>query len=76
MDGEVIRSLDHLRAAIAEAYADDGEVTISYIRGVSLVHHDLKCNVKKTTTKTVGRTRRVDPDDDDRRKGDLDDNDR
>src|SRR4051812_14470784 len=30
VDGEPIRSLDHLRALIAEAYADNGEVTITY----------------------------------------------
>ena len=55
IDGEAIRSLDHLRAALAEAYADDGEVTITYIRGSSLVHHDLHCNVKKAPAKTTGK---------------------
>jgi S1-C subfamily serine protease len=53
IDGEEMRSLDHLRAALAEAYADDGEVTITYIRGGSLVQHDLHCNVKKASTKTA-----------------------
>ncbi len=33
IDGEPIRSLDHLRASLAEAFADDGEVTITYIQG-------------------------------------------
>ncbi len=42
VDGEPIRSIDHLRAALAEAFADDGEVTITYLRGGSLVHHDLR----------------------------------
>jgi membrane-associated protease RseP (regulator of RpoE activity) len=55
IDGEVIRNLDHLRAALAEAYADDGEVTITYIRGSSLVHHDLHCNVKKAPAKSVSK---------------------
>ena len=53
VDGEAIRSIDHLRAALAEAFADDGQVTITYIRGASLVHHDLRCNVKKAPTKTA-----------------------
>jgi membrane-associated protease RseP (regulator of RpoE activity) len=62
IDGEVIRSIDHLRAALAEAYADDGEVTITYIRGTSLTHHDLNCNVKKAPVKAVGDKRKADPD--------------
>jgi S1-C subfamily serine protease len=53
IDGEAMRSVDHLRAALAEAFADDGEVTITYIRGGSLVHHDLHCNVKKASAKTA-----------------------
>ena len=53
IDGEVMRSIDHLRAALAEAFADDGEVTITYIRGGSLVHHDVHCNVKKVPAKTA-----------------------
>jgi membrane-associated protease RseP (regulator of RpoE activity) len=64
VDGEVMRSIDHLRAVLAEAYADDGEVTITLIRGASLVHHDLKCNVKKETAKTARSKRKADPDDD------------
>jgi S1-C subfamily serine protease len=62
VDGEPIRSIDHLRAVLAEAFADDGEVTITYIRGVSLVHHDLRCNVKKANAKTAKKPR-IDPDD-------------
>ena len=62
VDGEVIRSLDHLRAALAEAFADDGEVTITYIRGASLVHHDLHCNVKKAPAKTANKRKADDPD--------------
>jgi membrane-associated protease RseP (regulator of RpoE activity) len=63
VDGEVIRSLDHLRAALAEAYADDGEVTITYIRGNPLIHHNLNCNVKKASTRAADRKRMVAPDD-------------
>ena len=61
VNGEIIRNLDHLRAVLAEAFADDGEVTITYIRGVSLVHHDINCNVKKAPAKTA-RKRKADPD--------------
>jgi membrane-associated protease RseP (regulator of RpoE activity) len=53
VDGEPIRSLDHLRAVLAEAFADDGVVTISYLRNGSLIHHDLHCNVKKVTVKAA-----------------------
>jgi S1-C subfamily serine protease len=53
VDGDPIRSLDHLRAILAEAFADDGEVTITYLRGDSLIHHDLRCNVKKAPAKTA-----------------------
>jgi S1-C subfamily serine protease len=62
VDGEPIRSIDHLRAVLAEAFADDGKVTITYIRGGSLVHHDLNCNVKKAPAKTA-KKREADPDD-------------
>ncbi len=62
VDGEPIRSLDHLRAILAEAFADDGEVTITYIRGGSLVHHDLRCNVKKAPAKT-SKKHKAEPDD-------------
>lgn len=64
VDGEPIRSLDHLRAVLAEAFADDGEVTITYLRDGSLIHHDLHCNVKKVTTKAAKKSKPV-PDDDD-----------
>ena len=62
VDGEPIRSLDHLRAVLAEAFADDGEVTITYLRDGSLVHHDLRCNVKKVTAKAAKKSK-PDPDD-------------
>jgi S1-C subfamily serine protease len=62
IDGEPIRSIDHLRAALAEAFADDGEVTITYLRGGSLVHHDLRCNVKRPPAKTAGK-HKADPGD-------------
>jgi S1-C subfamily serine protease len=62
VDGEPIRSVDHLRAVLAEAFADDGAVTITYIRGGSLAHHDLECNVKKAPAKTA-KKRKAEPDD-------------
>jgi S1-C subfamily serine protease len=58
IDGEAMRSIDHLRAALAEAFADDGEVTITYIRGGSLIQHDLHCNVKNSPTKTAKKVER------------------
>ena len=63
IDGEVIRSLDHLRAVLAEAYADDGAVTITYIRGGLISHHDVHCNVKKAPAKTASK-HKADPDSD------------
>ena len=62
VDGEIIRNLDHMRAALAEAFADDGEVTITYIRGASLVHHDIHCNVKKAPAKTANKREADDTD--------------
>jgi S1-C subfamily serine protease len=62
VDGEPIRSLDHLRAVLAEAFADDGEVMITYLRDGSLIHHDLRCNVKKVTPKAA---KKPEPDADD-----------
>ena len=64
VDGEAIRNLDHLRALIAEAYADNGEVTITYLRGTSLTHHDLLCKLKKAPTK-VARKPKIEESDDD-----------
>jgi hypothetical protein len=58
----VIRSLDHLRAVLAEAYVDDGKVTITYIRGGGLAHHEIHCNVKETEGK-VAKKRKADDDD-------------
>ncbi len=60
VDGDAIRNLDHLRAVLAEAYLDDGEVTITYLRGTSLEHRELKCNVKQATVKPVGSRRNKD----------------
>jgi S1-C subfamily serine protease len=47
VNGEPIRSIDHLRADLAEAFADDGEVVITSMREGSLTHQDVRCNVKK-----------------------------
>ena len=56
IDGEPFRSLDHLRAVLAEAFADDGEVVISYLRDGSLTHQDVRCNVKKSPAKTAKKS--------------------
>jgi S1-C subfamily serine protease len=64
IDGEDMRSVDHLRAALAEAFADDGEVTITYIRGGLLAHHDLHCNVKKASPAKTAKTAKKKPETD------------
>ena len=46
VDGEAIRSLDHLRAILADVYADDGNVSIVYTRGKSLEHHVVTGHLK------------------------------
>jgi membrane-associated protease RseP (regulator of RpoE activity) len=61
IDGEEMRSLDHLRAALAEAFADDGEVTITYIRSGSLIHHDVHCNVKKAPPAKTAKKLKAEP---------------
>ena len=55
VDGDVIRSLDHLRAVMAEAYADDGEVSVTYTRGPSLVHHVAKYHLRTRPVQPVVR---------------------
>jgi hypothetical protein len=65
VDGEAIRSLDHLRALLAEAYADDGEVTITYQRGLTLTHHDIRCQLKAPPAKVAGKKPRIESDESD-----------
>ena len=67
VDGDVIRNLDHLRAVLAEAYVDDGGVTLTYMRGTSLTHHVLKCHLKQEALKPIGKRRRPDAEGDDSR---------
>ena len=55
VNGEPIRSIDHLRADLAEAFADDGEVVITYMREGSLTHQDVRCNVKKAPAKKTAK---------------------
>lgn len=63
VDGEDIRSLDHLRAALAEAYMDDGEVSITYTRGNSLEQRVAKCRFSPEVAKPATRKRRPARDD-------------
>ncbi|WP_435016181.1 PDZ domain-containing protein [Tundrisphaera sp. TA3] len=57
VDGDVIRSLDHLRAVLAEAYMGDGDVTLTYTRGTSLTHRVLKPHLKPSVTPVARRAR-------------------
>ena len=64
VDGDVIRNLDHLRAVLAEAYLGDGEVTLTYTRGESLIHHVVKSHLKREDARRVGRKPRPEDDTD------------
>src|SRR6266404_1400004 len=57
VDGDVIRSLDHLRAVLAEAYLDDAEVTLTYTRGVSITHHVVKSKLGQVDERRLSRKR-------------------
>jgi S1-C subfamily serine protease len=65
VDGDAIRSLDHLRAVLAEAYLNESDVSITYTRGASLTHHVVKSQFRPEKPKPVARKRA--PDDDERR---------
>jgi S1-C subfamily serine protease len=57
VDGDSIRSIDHLRAALAEAVLNDVDVTITYTRGASIEHHVLKAHPRAEVVKPVGKKR-------------------
>jgi S1-C subfamily serine protease len=57
VDGESIRNIDHLRAVLAEAALNDGEVTITYTRGASIEHHVMKAHPRAEVVKPVGKKR-------------------
>ena len=67
VDGDVIRSLDHLRAVLAEAYLNDAEVAITYTRGTSLTHHVITSQIKLDRPKAVARKKRAVEEVEDRR---------
>ena len=67
VDGDVIRSLDHLRAVLAEAYLNDAEAAITYTRGASLTHHVITSQIKLERRKAVARKRRTVEEVEDRR---------
>lgn len=58
VDGEVIRSLDHLRAVLAESYMDGGEVNLTYTRGQSLAQRSIQCHLKPKPARPIARKRR------------------
>ncbi|WP_406694743.1 PDZ domain-containing protein [Singulisphaera sp. Ch08] len=59
VDGDVIRSLDHLRAILAEAYLNNAEVTLTYTRGLSITHHVVKSRLGQPDVKSVAKKRSV-----------------
>lgn len=61
VDGDVIRSLDHLRAVLAEAYLNEAEVTLTYTRGVSITHHVVKSRLGHAAVKSLAKKRRLEP---------------
>jgi S1-C subfamily serine protease len=61
VDGDVIRSLDHLRAVLAEAYLNEAEVTLTYTRGGSIVHHVVKSRLGQADVKALAKKRRLEP---------------
>lgn len=64
MDGEAIRSIDHLRAVLAEAYLDGGEITLTVSREGSLEHHVIKCHLTTEEIVPVAKKRRAADEDD------------
>ena len=58
IDGDVIRSLDHLRAVLAEAYLNEADVTLTYTRGGSIVHHVVKSRLGRWDVKALAKKRR------------------
>ena len=66
VDGEDIRGIDHLRAVMAEATLGDGELTITYTRGIGLEHHTLNAHLKPEVDRPVARRRRTTSSSDDR----------
>lgn len=59
VDGEMIRSLEHLETLLTDAYEDDGRVLFTLLRHGSLEHHVLSGNVRgKNTGRTAQGDRR------------------
>jgi len=46
VDGEMIRSLEHLRTLLNDAYEDDGKVSLTILKNGSLEHHVLSGDVR------------------------------
>jgi S1-C subfamily serine protease len=62
VDGELIRSLEHLQTLLTDAYEDDGKVTLTVLKAGSLEHHVLNGNVRgrdeSRTARSTDDTRR------------------
>ena len=46
VDGEEVRSLEHLRTLLTDIDEDDGEAELTIIKNGSLEHHVVKCHLK------------------------------
>ena len=46
VDGEEIRSLEHLRTLLTDIDEDDGEAELTIIKNGGLEHHVVKCHLK------------------------------
>jgi hypothetical protein len=68
VDGEPIRSLEHLRSLLIDVYEDDGEAMLTIMKDQTLEHHVVKCHLKpREEQPPVHRARLSDPEGDDRR---------
>jgi S1-C subfamily serine protease len=67
VDGESIRSLEHFRTLLTDAYEGDGTVLLTVMKDRSLEHHVIKGDVKgRRELPPAQRARPADPEDDDR----------
>lgn len=58
VDGEMIRSLEHLQTLMTDAYEDDGKITMTVLKNGSLEHHVVSGNVRgREQDRTTDRKR-------------------
>jgi S1-C subfamily serine protease len=55
VDGEEIRSLEHLRSLLTDVDEDDGEAELTILRVGSLEHHIIKCHIKPRAEEAPAR---------------------